>query len=218
MDYGRYEGSKGRGLTAPMPAWGAHQGGLPAALWAGVASRAAAHHAAVSVDTIIKASSCRATERPGWALRPCLRAPTAAGWEPCRREAVHRANTAYDNLPGPVDAAPCVKHHRGLTPCVHPHSATGFGALRDLLFPIVFQEGRCTAPQGPAGGGVRVDYGQVHREIPPPVPRLQQDICRASAIPGYIHFAVMRNRGFGRDLAEERLGSKVPIPEARLLA
>jgi len=64
---------------------------LPAAVWAGMAGRAAAHHAGVSVDTIIKASSRRATEWPSWTLRPCLRAPTAAGRAPGRMEAVHRA-------------------------------------------------------------------------------------------------------------------------------
>jgi len=40
-----------------------HHCGLPAAVEAGVGGRAVAHNAGVSVDTIIRASSCRATER-----------------------------------------------------------------------------------------------------------------------------------------------------------
>jgi len=63
-----------------------------------------------------------------------------------------------------------------------------------------------------------VDNGQVHHEIPPPVPRPQQDVRRASAISSDVHFAVMRDPGLGKDLAEERLSAKVPIPEARLPA
>lgn len=36
-------------------------------------------------------SSFRNTERPSWTLRPCLKAPTAPGWAPGRRGAVHCA-------------------------------------------------------------------------------------------------------------------------------
>jgi len=100
----------------------------------------------------------------------------------------------------------------------HPHSATGVSAFPDLLFPLVFQECRCIASQKPAGGGVRVDYGQVQHEIPPPVPGPEQDICRASAIPGKVHFAVMRHSGLGKDLAEERLSAKLPVPKAQRFA
>jgi len=81
---------------------------LSAAVWARLAGRAAAHHVGVSVDTIIKASSCQATERPSWKLRPCLRAPTAAGRAPGRRKA-SRKHCLHDRLPGPVEAAQCVK-------------------------------------------------------------------------------------------------------------
>jgi len=58
-----------------------------------------------------------------------------------------------------------------------------------------------------------VDDGQVHREIPPPIQRLQQVVRRASAISSDIHLAVMRDSGLSKDLAEERLSAKVPIPK-----
>jgi len=75
---------------------------LPAAVWAGVAGRTADHHAGVSVDTIVRASNCRATERPSWTLRPCLSALTATGRELGRREAVHRAkNAPTTSFPAP---------------------------------------------------------------------------------------------------------------------
>jgi len=61
-NYRKYEGSKG--MPPARPARGAHHCGLPAAVEAGVAGRAAAHHAGVSVDTIIRASNFWATERP----------------------------------------------------------------------------------------------------------------------------------------------------------
>jgi len=62
----------------------------------------AAHHAGVFVDNIIRASNCRATERPRWTLRPCLRAPTAAGRAPGEGEAVHRAKKAFTtSFPAP---------------------------------------------------------------------------------------------------------------------
>jgi len=76
----------------PLPV--THHCGLPAAVKAGVGGRAAAHHAGVSVDTIIRAFSCRATERLSCTLSPCLRAPTAAGRAPGRSGAVDLANTA----------------------------------------------------------------------------------------------------------------------------
>jgi len=72
-----------------------HHCGVPAAVKAGVGGRAATHHAGVSVEPIIRASSCRATERPSCMLRPCLRAPTAAGRAPGRKGAVHLAKTAF---------------------------------------------------------------------------------------------------------------------------
>jgi len=56
-----------------MPA--THHCRLPAAVNVEAADRAAAHHAGVSVDTIIKASSYRATERPSWTLK-------TASWPP----------------------------------------------------------------------------------------------------------------------------------------
>jgi len=40
----------------------------------------------------------------------------------------------------------------------------------------------------------------------------------ASAVPGDVHLAVMRVPSFGKDLADNELSAKVPIPEARLLA
>jgi len=126
---------------------------------AGLVGRSAAHHAGASVETIIRASNCRATERPSWKLRTCLRAPKAARRAPGRR----------------------------------------FGGRR-------------------SGGRVRVDYDQDNREIPPPVPRLQQETSSASSIPGNIHFVVRRKSGLGKNLAEERLRAKLPVPEARLFA
>jgi len=130
--------------------------------WPGgrVAGRAAAHHEGASVVTIIRASCCRATERLYCTLRPCLKAPTAAGRAPERREAVHRSkNRLHHSLLGPVEAARGVEHHWGE---VHTHPAIGVSAVRPLLLPLVLQEGRSTASHAPAGGGVRVDYGQIH--------------------------------------------------------
>jgi len=77
----------------PLPV--THHCGLPAAVKAGVGGSAPAYHAGASVVTIIRASSLRATERPSCTLRPCRRAPTAAGRTLGRSGAVHRANTAF---------------------------------------------------------------------------------------------------------------------------
>jgi len=52
-----------------------------------------------------------------------------------------------------------------------------------------------------------VDSGQIQREIPPPIPRSQQDVRRASAISSDIHLAVMRDSGLSKDLAEERMSA-----------
>jgi len=103
---GRYVGLVGevppQGARAGFPLPMTHHCGLPAAVKAGVGGRAAAHHAGVSVDTSIRASSCRATERPSCTLRPCLRAPTAAGRARGRSGAVPRANTAFStSFPAP---------------------------------------------------------------------------------------------------------------------
>jgi len=81
------------GAECPLPA--AHHYGLPAGVKAGVGERAADHHAGFSVDTILMASSCRATERPSWTLRLCLRVPTASGQALERGGAVHGANIAF---------------------------------------------------------------------------------------------------------------------------
>jgi len=79
-----------------------HHYGLPAAVKAGVDGSAAAHHAGTSVDTIIRASSLRVTERPSCTLRPCRRAPTAAGRALGSSGAVHHSNTAFTTFfPGP---------------------------------------------------------------------------------------------------------------------
>jgi len=69
--------------------------GFPSAVKAGVGGSAAAHHASASVDTITRASSCRATQRPSCTLKPCLWAPTATGRAPGRIEAVHLAKIAF---------------------------------------------------------------------------------------------------------------------------
>jgi len=180
---------------------------LPAGVKVGAAVSAAAHHVGVSVATIIRASSCRATERPSCTLRPCLRTPTAAGRAPVRREDVQ--------LPGPLQASSGVEHHRGE---IHAHPPTRVGALSVPLFPLVLEELGGAATEGPAGGRIRLDNGQIHREVTPPVPCAQQDLRWASSIPGYVHLAVMRDPSLGKDLAEERLSAKVPIPQARLPA
>jgi len=81
--------------------------------------------------------------------------------------------------------------------------------------PLPLEERSEAAAQGSAGGRIGVDNGQVHREVPPPVPRLQQDVRSwASAVPGDVHLAGMQDPGLGKDLAEKRLSAKVPIPEA----
>jgi len=81
----------GPGAVPSQP--GAHHCGLPAAVKARVAGRGRA---------ITRASSCRATEQPSCTLRPCLRAPTAAGRALGRREAVHRAKIAFaTSFPAP---------------------------------------------------------------------------------------------------------------------
>jgi len=74
---------------AGFPPSATHHCGLPATVKVGAAGSAAAHHVGVSLATIIRASSCRASERPSCTLRPCLRETTAAGRAPGRREAVH---------------------------------------------------------------------------------------------------------------------------------
>jgi len=135
----------------------------------------------------------------------CPTTPTAAGRAPGRMEAVHRAKTAFTtSFPAPWRP---------------PQVSTGFiWALPVLLFPLVPEERGRAAPRGPAGGRIRVDDCQVHREIPPPIPRPQQDISRPSAITSDVHFKVVRDPGLGEDLAEERLGSKVPVSKARFPA
>jgi len=77
---------------------------------------------------------------------------------------------------------------------------------------------KVAALQGPPGDWVRVDYRHVHHKVPPPVPSLQQDVCRAASVSGDVHLAVTWNSGLGEDLAEKGLGAKVPIPESRILA
>jgi len=57
--------SGGRGISAGtgFPPCATHHCGLPAVVKMGAAGSAAANHVGVSVATIIRASSCRATER-----------------------------------------------------------------------------------------------------------------------------------------------------------
>jgi len=86
------------------------------------------------------------------------------------------------------------------------------------LLPLVLEERGCSAAQGPSGGRIRVDNGQVKVKVPHLVPGPQKDVRRASAVPGDVHLAVMRDAGLGKDLAEKGLSAKVPLPEARLLA
>jgi len=176
---------------------------------------AADHHAGISIDTIIRASSFRSTERPICTLRPCRRAETDAGRALGRSGAVHRANIALSTtFPAACRPPPGVEHHGGE---VHAHPPTGSGALRTILLPFVFQEGGGTASQRHTGDWVWVEYRQVRREVPPSFPRLQQYVHWAASVSGDVHFAFMRNSGLGKDLAEKGLCAKVPILESRLL-
>jgi len=130
---------------------------------------------------------------------------------------VHRANIALAaTFPVPWSPPPPqVSNTMGEKST--PIRPEGFGAFPTLLLPLVFKEGGGAAPQGSPGDWVRVDNGQVHREVPPPIPCLQQDVRWAASVSGDVHLAVTRDSGLSKDRAEKGLCSKVPIPESRLL-
>jgi len=187
------------GAGFPLPA--THHCEFPVAVKAGVGISAADRDAGVSVDTIIRVSSCRATERPSRTLRPSLRSPAAAGRALGRSGAVHRANIAFvTTFPPPVEAPQVFDHHGGEVD-VHPPAVVG--ALQTPLFSLVFQGSGCTASHGPTGDRVWVDYFHVHCKVPPPVPRLQQDVGWAASVSGDVHLEIMRNSGLGQDLAQK---------------
>jgi len=89
--------------------------------------------------------------------------------------------------------------------------------LTTLLLTLVFQEGCGAAPQVPTSDRGWMDYRQVHCEVPPPVPRLQQDVRWAPSISGDVHPAVMQNSRLGKVLAQKGLYAMVLIQESRLL-
>jgi len=62
------------------------------------------------------------------------------------------------------------------------HLPTGIGAHPTPLFPLLFQEGGGAASEDPTGDQVCVDYCQVHCKVPPPFPRLQQDVRWAESV------------------------------------
>jgi len=91
-----------------------HHCGLPAAVKAGLGGSAAAHQAGTSIVTIIRAFSCRATERPNCTLRPCCRATTAfwagAGQERGGASGKHRL---HHLLSGDVEPPPMCRTTMG---------------------------------------------------------------------------------------------------------
>jgi len=90
------------------------------------------------VDTIIKGSSCQATEHPSCDAEALPQGPHSRGAGAGQEEgSASRKHCLQGSLPGPVEAAPWVKHNRGE---VHPHSATGVGALPDLCSPMSFRK------------------------------------------------------------------------------
>lgn len=76
-----------------------------------------------------------------------------------------------------------------------------------------------TASEGLGVCTIWVDYGQVYLEIPPPVSRFHQDVPKPTAFPGNVHFAVIWDLGWGKDLAETWLSlrAKVPLPHSRFV-
>jgi len=62
-----------------------------------------------------------------------------------------------------------------------------------------------------------VDDLQIHREVPSPIPCLEQNVRWATSVSGDIHLPVMWNSGMGKDVAEKGLCAKVPISKSRLL-
>jgi len=167
-----------------------HHFGLHAAVKAGLGGSAADHHGGVSVDTIIRAPSCRVTERPCCTPRPCLGAPTAARRALVRNGAAHWPNIAVSTtFPAPWKP-PQVSNTMGekSTP-IRPQES----ALSLHFSPLVVQEGGCATPPGPTSDRVWVEYHQVHCVVPPPDPSLQQDVRLAASVSGDVHLAVMWN-------------------------
>jgi len=103
-------------LGFPLPT--AHHCGLPASVKTGVGGSAADNNAGISVNTVIRASSCRATERASCTLRPCRRAPPAGGRALGSSGPVHRAGASGEyrlrpELPCHVEAPPQVSNTMG---------------------------------------------------------------------------------------------------------
>jgi len=87
---------------------------------------------------------------------------------------VHRANTAFTiYFPAPW-RPPHVWNSIGEKSKPHPFARVR--ALPAFLLPLVLQEGGRTASQGPAVDWVRVDDFQVQREVPLPIPLLEQKV------------------------------------------
>lgn len=97
----------------------------------------------VSVVTIIKVSSCRATDWPDWTLWSCLKAP-----DRCGAGAKQKGGSAScedrltSHLSGPMEASPGDKHHQGE---VRSHPLTQVGDFPTFLLPLVSHEGRGAA-------------------------------------------------------------------------
>jgi len=186
---------------AGFPLSSTHHYVLPAAVKAVVGGRAADYQACVSVDTIIRASSCRATERPSCKLRSCLRAPTATGRALGRSRALHRANIAFaTTFPAPWRPHTGVEHHGGE---VHANPPAGVGALPTNLFPYVFQEGGGAASQGPTGDRILGGLSSGPLQAPASRPTPSAGCPWAASVSGDVHLAVMRNSGLGEDLQKK---------------